>query len=181
LINPITAILPKKESIEAAMSINPKLISVDSLVSLSRSVLNTPSYDPSQGVYNSMISTGKINLISDNVLKEKVSAFQGLQRDYQESEETIKDFLIENLHKFIITEGLINNYQFWVNKANVSIEEEQKINEKLIVLIESNKFESSMIFLDSWMNSVLKEGQSLRKEIIAIIKLLELELEEYEN
>ena len=170
--------ITKKANIEAAMSIDPKIIPIDSLAAISRRVLNTPSYDPFQGIYNSMINTGKIELISNDILKEKVSTFQGLQLDYQESEETVKDFLVQNLHNFIITEGLFKNYQYWTNKTPVSIREGQIIKERLTVLFESDRFESSMIFLNSWMNSVIREGLNLRKEIIEIIKLLELELEE---
>jgi hypothetical protein len=50
------------------------------------SVAYSWTYDPSLGIYNSIISSVKIDLISHTDLKNKVSAFRNLLKDYQEEE-----------------------------------------------------------------------------------------------
>ena len=105
--------IAKKESIETIISINSRAFSVGSLYSLIRRVNNTPTFDPFQGIYNSTISSGKIELISNDLLKERVSGYQDLLMDYQDSEDAVVVFLTQNLHKYILSEGVLDNYQFF--------------------------------------------------------------------
>lgn len=74
-----------------------------------------------------------------------------------------------------------DNYDAFINNAEVSKAEEQRIKGKYVKLIESDIYESLMIFLSFWMNTVLKEGQILKTEMASIIKLLESEIEKHEN
>ncbi|WP_406685358.1 DUF6090 family protein [Seonamhaeicola sp. MEBiC1930] len=173
--------IAKKESIETIASINPSGFSIDSLYRLIQRVNNTPSYDPFQGIYNSIISSGKVELISNDVLKEKVSGYQDLLMDYKDSEEAVILFLTQNLHKYLLSEGILGNYHYFRNKAEISEEEERRIKEKFIKIIDSDKYENHLTFLASWVNSVIKKGPILRKELISIIGLLESEIEKHEN
>jgi len=171
----------KKESIETIMSIKAELFSMDSLNSLLVRVNYVPTFDPSQGIYNSIINSGKIELISNDVLKEKISAFQDLLMDYQEDEDATKDFATQNLHKFILSEMTYDNFQVKRNNAKVSEAEEQRIKEKYIKLIDSDMYESQLIFLRAWMEPVFREGPILREEMVSIISLLKSETEKHEN
>ncbi|BAO75614.1 DUF6090 family protein [Winogradskyella sp. PG-2] len=171
----------KKESIETVMSINPRAFSVDSLYSLVRHVNNTPTFDPFQGIYNSVISSGKIEIISIDTLKESVSGYQDLLRDYRESEDAVIRFLTQNLHNYMLSEGLLDNYQFFRNIAEISNEEEQRIKKKFIKFIESDQYENHLTMLRAWLESVFKKGNVFRQEIVSIISLLDVEIEKHEN
>lgn len=173
--------IKKRESIETIMSINPRGFSTDSLYTLIRRVNNTPTFDPFQGIYNSTISSGKIELISNELLKGRVSGYQDLLKDYQDSEDAVVKFLTENLHKYLLSEGVIGNYQFFRTKVKVSKEEEQRIKEKFVSLIESDRYESHLIFSDAFVNSVFIKGAMLREEMVTIISLLESEIKKHEN
>ena len=173
--------IKKKESVETIMSINPRAFSTDSLYALIRRVNNAPTFDPFQGIYKSIISSGKIELISNELLKGRVSGYQDLLMDYQDSEDAVVVFLTQNLHKYILSEVVFDNYQFFRNKAVISKEEEQRIKGKFISLIESDKYESHLIYLGGWLSSVFRKGAELREEIVSIISLLESEIKKHEN
>jgi len=168
----------KKKSMEIMMSIDARAISTDSLWTLFTIVHNNPTFDPFQGIYNSIINSGKIELISNNILKEKISGFQDLQKDYREDEENVRHFTTENLHKLELSEKVFDNYQFHVHKAKVSKAEESRIKDKYIKFIESNDYESQLVYLNAWLADVLtKEGPFLKEEMVSIINLLEDEIE----
>lgn len=171
--------LKKIERIENIMSINARSFSRDSLKLLIAGVTGAPTFNPSQGIYNSAISSGKIELISNVSLKESVSGFQDLLIDYREDEDNVDDFANQNLRKVLLSEMTWDNYDAFINNAKVSKAEEQRIKQKYLKLIESKKFESQMIFLRLWMNPVLEEGKILKEEMVSIINLLETEIEKY--
>ena len=67
------------KSIETLMNIQPKELSLDSLTTLANGVGEQYTFDPFQGMYNSIINSGKIELISNDSLKKKISRFQDLR------------------------------------------------------------------------------------------------------
>ncbi len=173
--------LIKKESINTIMSIDANLFTIDSLWSLFSEVHDSPTFDPYQGIYNSMINSGRIELISNELLKEKVSGFKDVQIDFREDEDNVRTFISENLHKIELFEKTFDNYAFLAKKAKISTEERERIKKKYIKLIESESYESQLVFLDGWLKDVLIAGPELRNEMVLIVKLLEQEIEKHEN
>ena len=86
--------------IETIMSIETKSMSGDSLVLLMTSTNINYTFDPFQGIYNSIINSGKIELIYNDVLNNKISRIQDLIMDYQEDEDEVRRFLTQNVYPF---------------------------------------------------------------------------------
>jgi hypothetical protein len=77
----------RKENIETIISINANDFSLDSLSSMVRSINSNYTFNPHQGIYNSIINSGKIELISNATLKERIAGLQDLIKDFQEEED----------------------------------------------------------------------------------------------
>jgi translation initiation factor 2B subunit (eIF-2B alpha/beta/delta family) len=167
----------RKESIETIVSINANHLSMDSLISLVIRVNRSYTFNPHQGIYNSIINSGKIELISNASLKERIAGFQDLIIDFQEDEKYIFDFTSENIHKFQLNERLHDNYQVRRGLVQASEDEKQRIKDKYVKFIESDIFESQLSLLSGYMNQIFKEGPALREELDSIIKLIEIEIE----
>ena len=171
--------LNRLQSIETIMSIEPRAFSMDSLGSLIVSVSGSYTFDPFQGIYNSLINSGRIELISNDLLKERISGFQDLMMDYQEEEFGAKDFTTQNLHKLILSEATFDNYMVYIKSTLATKEEELRIKGKYIKLIESDIYEGQLIFLSGWMLPIFEEGPILREKMTSIINLLESEIEKH--
>lgn len=172
--------LNRKKGIETIMSINARDLSMDSLRSLFRDVHRSYTFDPYQGIYNSIINSGRIELISNESLKERISGFQDLLIDFREEEDLVIDFTTQNLHKLLLSEALYDNYKIYNGETIVSKEEEQRIKEKYVKFIESDIYEGHLIFLRSWMNSIFVEGPVLKEEMVSILNSLESEIEKHD-
>lgn len=169
--------LKRKKSIETIMSFKPKSVSVDSLKSLMSSVDGNYTFDPFQGIYNSVINSGKIELISNDVLKNEISRIQDLVKDYQEEEDATQNHAVQNLYPFELKQSLINfNYSSENDKKTMEYIETK---ENFIKIIESFEYNNLMVHLRAWMRSIFEEGPILREEMVSIINLLESEIEKH--
>lgn len=172
--------LKRKNSVETIMAINPQEFIADSLRVLILKVSgNNYTFDPYQGIYNSVINSGKIEIISNNSLKERISKIQDLISDYQEEEIASKNFTIQNLHKHMLSETTNDNFNFGQQNYSPTKEEELRLKKKYVKLIESNEYESILIILRAWMRDIFTEGPILREEMVSIIDLLESEIEKH--
>ena len=172
--------LERKKNIELIMSIKPQEFSSDSLRVLFTKVQgNNDTFDPYQGIYNSLINSGKIEIVSNDSLKEKISRVQDLIIDYKEEETNSKNFAIQNLHKYILSETVFDNFN--IRKKNYLLTEQEKLRtkKKFIKIIESDTYVSMLDLLRGWMISIFDEGPILREEMVAIINLLESEIEKF--
>ena len=111
--------LERKKNIELIMAIKPQELSMDSLWTLIIAVsANNYTFDPYQGIYNSVINSGKIEIVSNDSLKEKIYRVQDLISDYKEEEIGSRNFAIQNLHKYILSETVFDNFK--LNQQNYS-------------------------------------------------------------
>lgn len=95
------------------MSVNPDSISADSLYWLSKKVDENYTFDPFQGIYNSVINSGKIELIANDTLKNKIARIQDLIMDYKEEEDDVKNAAIKNLYPFLLKQPIKDfNFNF---------------------------------------------------------------------
>lgn len=108
--------LSRRHCIETIIDIDPTPVSLDSLRTLLMCTQRNYTYDAFQGIYNSVINSGKIGLVSNDLLKDKISGFQDLLLDYQEDEDGTKQFAFETLHKYVVSEGIFDNYNFLERK-----------------------------------------------------------------
>lgn len=170
----------RKKSIETLISVNHKELSLDSLSTIVLGVSQQWTFDPFQGIYNSAINSGKIELISNDSLKKKISSFQDLLIDYKEEEIGTRDMTANNYYPFVIDNLKMD---FNVNFGFTERTEGEKIiyKEELVKILSSNKYENLLIYVYGYMSDIFTEGPILREEMVSIINLLESEIENYEN
>ncbi len=94
------------EQIAAADSVDAYIIS---------GVLSTSSYDPSSGMVNSLISTGSIELIRNDSLRNLLIAWPDTLRDFKDQEDKANQFTINYIWPFSIENFDIANPE---NPAN---------------------------------------------------------------
>jgi nitroimidazol reductase NimA-like FMN-containing flavoprotein (pyridoxamine 5'-phosphate oxidase superfamily) len=169
--------LRRKKSTETIMSINPESVSIDSIMLLIDRVNANYTFDPFQGIYNSVINSGKIELVSNEELKNKISRIQDLLKDYREEEVGAQTFVKNNLYPFLLKQPIISfNYD-----SDETTAESAQAKENYIKIIESQEYNNLMLFLRAWMSSIFTEGPILRVEMTTIISLIESEIEKHEN
>ena len=169
----------RKKVINYSMLADLKPLPADSLISILNIINGNWTFDPFQGIYNSVINSGKIELISNDNLKSKIARLQDLIRDYQEEEKGTQLHSIQNLYPYEISQPL-GSYSYFT--GNGSDENEAlEVKENLIKFFESQQYNNIMIPLNGWMRPIFEEGPILREEMVSIINLLEEEIEKHEN
>ena len=136
------------------------------------------TFDPLKGVYNSVINSGKLDLISSDELKTKISKFQDLVIDYKEEELNTNNFGMNTIYPFII-ENFPSKFGVWSKFRERTIEEEKVAKQAYIDLYKDQAFENMMTFLIAYMSAIFEEGPILREEMVSIIGLLEEEIEKH--
>ena len=166
--------LKRKKAIEYVMSGELQNLPTDSLVTLLEMINMSWTFDPFQGIYNSVIGSGKIELISNESLKTKLATIQDLIKDYQEEEHQTREFSKQLLYPFELKTPL-KSYNFNEN----DIVESAKVKDNYLKAFSSFEFDVLMRNLRGWMQSIFEEGPTLREELVSIINLLEEEVEKH--
>ena len=166
--------LKRKKAIEYVMSGELQNLPTDSLVTLLETINMSWTFDPFQGIYNSVIGSGKIELISNESLKTKLATIQDLIKDYQEEEHQTREFSKQLLYPFELKTPL-KSYNFNEN----DIVESAKVKDNYLKAFSSFEFDGLMRNLRGWMQSIFEEGPTLREELVSIINLLEEEVEKH--
>jgi len=167
----------RKKVIHNSLLTDLKPLSTDSLISILNTVNRNWTFDPFQGIYNSVINSGKIELISNDILKSKIARLQDLIRDYQEEEKGTQQHSIQNLYPYEINQPL-GSFRYFIGDADDE-NEALEVKENLIKFFESQQYNNIMIPLNGWMTAIFEEGPILREELVSIIDLLESEIEKH--
>jgi len=170
--------LNRKKSIEIIMSPKLKNMSFDSIALVTKNIGRNYTFDPYQGIYNSIINSGKIELISNDSLKHSISRFQDLLSDYQEEETMTMGFVTNNYYPFILDNTKMNFNASFIKDERTQ-KEKIKDSTDMIKLIESDKYENILTFIRGHMNDTFVEGPILREEMVSIINLLESEIKKH--
>jgi hypothetical protein len=170
--------LYRKKSIEVIMSVEVKELSLDSLTTLTNGVGGQWTFDPFKGIYNSVINSGKIDLISNDVLKFRISRFQDILKDYKEEEIMTNDFCANNLYPYVI-DNLKLNFDISWTKKKISESEMEEFRSSLENILGSDKYENLLVYVYGYFSPVFEEGPILREEMESIINLLESEIEKH--
>ncbi len=168
----------RKKCIETLMSVNVNELSIDSLNALSGGVGQQWTFDPFQGNYNSVINSGKIELISSDLLKKELSEFQDLLNDYKEEEIFLNEFTANNYYPFII-DHIKLEFNFVFAVKHPTEKEKELLKSRFIKLREADKYENLLIYIYGHMTDIFTEGPILREEMESIISLLDSEIEKY--
>ncbi len=168
--------LERKESIEILMSTEIQDLSLDSLNVLTGKSHNNYTFDPYQGIYRSVINSGKIELISNYSLKQRISKFQDLLIDYKEEETNTMSFVSSNLYPFIIENRKLNfNLVFNLEQSNEEMD--ALFRNDIVQMIETDKYQNLMVYVYGYMKDIFTEGPIFREEMVSIINSLETEIE----
>jgi len=133
------------------------------------------TFDPSTGIYNAMINSGKIELISNDSLKNRISKLYDEVNDYQESEDQITEYTKEHLEKYFIDNYTINPSV--LAKQRQRTEQEEKIDRVFFTqTFNSQKIKNMYVLLLNKMNDVITKGQNLESEYQSLISDIQIEI-----
>lgn len=165
----------RRDGILEALTSNLEDLSIEEFDSISNFIVWQWTFDPYQGFYNSVINSGKIELISNDALKQGITKFQDLLNDYKEEENNTMHFVDENLYPYLIDNDF-PNIETYTN-IRERTEQEKIIGKQIYIEIyESNKFENLLNLTFAYMSAIFTEGPILREEMVSIINLLDSEI-----
>ena len=124
------------------------------------------TFNPSRGIYNSIINSGKIELIRDNNLKIKVAKLNDVIQDYLEDEITVMQYTAKNVEPFFT-----NSFSFYIRPRTK--EERSKDSINYLKVIPSRAFQNQMIYIRYSLEGIFDEGPKLRSELKSIIKMID--------
>ncbi|MCK5442934.1 MAG: hypothetical protein KAJ23_13680 [Maribacter sp.] len=134
------------------------------------------TYNPSFGIYNSLINSGKIQLIASDTLKNRISQFKELVNDYLEDEIFIMNFAARySMEHFVNDETMLVESKFGLRLRN----EIETLHDKDNYLKEfkSPKYRNrlSIVLLNG--KPLISVGIALRKEMVSLIEMIESEVD----
>ena len=134
------------------------------------------TYNPSFGIYNSLINSGKIQLITNDTLKNRISQFKDLVNDYLEDEIFIMNFASQfSMEHFVNDETMLVESKFGLrlrNEIETLHDKDHYLNE-----FQSPKYRNrlSIVLLNG--KPLISVGIALRKEMVLLIEMIESEIE----
>ncbi len=129
-------------------------------------------FNPSTGIYNSVINSGKIEIVSNDSLKNAISNFNNYLVDFEE-EEIGANYYGTNFLTPYMRSKLYYRYPF-KNRTN---KQYQYDNNNYREIIKSDRTRNELLFYWSYILITLQEGKELRKEFNSIIEMIEDELQ----
>ncbi|WP_394974096.1 DUF6090 family protein [uncultured Croceitalea sp.] len=146
---------------------------LDSLIKIN---VRNHTFDPSTGIYNAMINSGKIELVANESLKNRISKLYDIVRDYQESEDEITAYTKEHLEEYYINNYEIDPTVLAGLRERTDLEEER---DKTLYTkaFTSFKIKNMYILLLSKMDDVILKGVNISSEYQELIEDLENEIE----
>jgi len=138
------------------------------------------TYNPSFSIYNSLINTGKIQLISNDTLQNKVAQFKEQVNDYLEDEMFIFNFAAQfTMEHFVNDETMLLESKFGLRLRN----ENETLHDKDNYLNEfkSSKYRNrlSIVLLNG--KPLISDGIELRIEMVSLIEMIESEIDKLTN
>lgn len=89
------------DSLIAMFPINIETVNLDTLSKKARGIKRRWTFNPSQGVINSLVSTSSFELISNRELRNLLVSWNDVILDYQEDELNSKNFVMGHLNPFL--------------------------------------------------------------------------------
>ena len=147
------------------IDLDPKKENFDSQDSLIRKVDWTWTFNPSRGVYNSIINSGKIELINDYKLKIKIAKLKDIIDDYIDDEQIVLQYTSKNIEPLFAS-----TFSYYMRPRT----KEERARDSIIYseVIPSREFQNQMIFLKYNLTGIFEEGPILRREFSSIITMI---------
>jgi len=152
---------------------------IDSLITIANYSF---TYNPSLGLYNTTINSGKIENISNDSLKIKIAKFKDVIIDYQEQEQVVFDYSRNTLNQSMINNDLIAPELELLTGERLRTPEEKIIEKKvLITLFKDNKYRKIFLYLMLFLNDIYDEGSTVVTEFESLIIMMKKEINKLEN
>ena len=168
--------LIRNDAIDEILFSNVSNYSLSSLDSLYLKANFNWTYNPSFGIYNTLINSGKIQLIANDTLKDRISQFKELVNDYIEDEIFIMNFASRfSMEHFINDETMLVETKFGLrlrNEIETLHDKDNYLNE-----FKSHKYRNrlSIVLLNG--KPLISVGTALRKEMVSLIEMIEFEID----
>jgi len=133
-------------------------------------------FNPSTGIHNSVINSGKIEIISNDSLKNAISNFNNFLIDYEEEEIGANHYGTNYLTPYLRSK-LFYRYPF----KNRTEQQYQYDSNNYRKVIESDRTRNELLFYWSYLLITLEKGKDLRHEMTRIINMIEGELNNLQN
>ena len=132
------------------------------------------TFNPSNGVLNTLINTGRIDNIENDSLKYLLTEWKDKILDYQEEEQSHIQF---NMQTFIPYElSLIPRPYYDNGKISMPFHEEKEIGQFFKGAIIDLKYLNLVLMNESFLNSTIQESKFIEKLFDAIRHLLDKEI-----
>ena len=154
-----------------------KNYNIETLDTLYLKTIYNYNFDPSRGIYNSLINSGQIELISNDLLKYKIAEIQDLVVDYIDDENLVRYYGTDVVISFTVNQMPYNPLRFYKNRSS---EERAKHNKLFQEMIDNRIFIEHLSILSVYRIGVFEEGKKVRKGYHEIIELINQEISKIE-
>jgi hypothetical protein len=158
--------IEKDSVIRRLIDMDPRIENFNSQDSLVNKADWCWTFNPSRGIYNSIINSGKIELIRDNNLKNKIAKLSDVIDDYLEEENFAQAYNSKHIEPLFV-----KLFSFYIRDRSKEERATDSIN--YLKVIPSKEFQNQMIFILYSMEGVFEEGPGLREEFVSIINMID--------
>ena len=154
-----------------------KIYTITEFDSLYLKTVYNYNFDPSKGIYNSLINSGNIELISNETLKYKLAEIQDIVTDYIEDENDVREYCANKFFPFVINQMPYNPLRFYKNRTAI---EEELHHSYFVEMINNRVFIEHLSMISLFRIGVFEEGKTVRNEYKNIIALINIEITKME-
>ena len=170
--------IENEEATQRLINAKDKNYTLETLDSIFLKTIYNYNFDPSRGIYNSLINSGQIELISNEALKYKIAEIQDIVADYIGDENDVREYCFSEFYPFTINQMPYNPLRFYQNRNS----EEKAIHYKLFQEMINNRiFIEHLSMISLFRIGVFEEGKKVNKEYQEIIGLINQEISRMEN
>ncbi len=169
----------KQNSLKAILFSNLNEFSLSQFDSLGNNYLNSATYNPSFSIYNTLVSSGKIELVTKDSLKYKISNYKDIVADFTEGELVARKNTRDHNWTYFVNSSISAK-----NRFNLTTRSEKELGDDLQYYLneyESPQFQNAMAIILLNMNEIINDGKNLRTETLSLIEMLETEIKKIEE
>lgn len=151
--------------------------SLNDLDSLFYTALSFYTYDPSEGVINSLLSSGNIDLLTNEELKYRVAKMGDLVEDYREDEDLIGDYVLTQIFPGL-SDQLDSDYGYFYSNKERDRQQKTKDSTEYLNVLGNRIVRNQLNILGAMLlGGPLHEGPRLRSELVAIKQLTDAQIQ----
>jgi hypothetical protein len=169
--------IENEEATQSLMRAKGKNYTIEALDSLYLKTIYNYNFDPSRGIYNSLINSGQIELISNELLKYKIAEIQDLVVDYIDDENLARLYGADVIISFTVNQMPYNPLRFYKNRNSEEKNKHYKLFQKMI---DNRIFIEHLSILSVYRIGVFEEGKKVKQGYQEIIDLINQEISRIE-